>query len=250
MASYINAGSSDRPNHGGPKRKVTICNITNEDRTITVITTTETTTIGTSNERITTTDVDTKHMPPLLIVKHNRATTEDDVTGWKKTRTVILPGGHQQETTDEYPNGEKETKVTKPRPKAEMTMTMAMTANGPAEVPPSWSSYSWDSILKISHHTDVVPHKTAISFLQTSGNCTLTVSSSIMYQTLYLSVEYLAYRLLPPEVRVGANPKENNPPHSQHAEDRLTAPDQGRLRAAGIPTLLAAPHPDVPGVYP
>ena len=211
MASYIDAGSSDRPNHGGPKRKVTIRNITNEDRTITVITTTETTTIGASNERITTTDVDTKHMPSLPIVKRDRITTEDGVTGWKKTTTVVLPGG-QREITVEYPNGEKETKVTEPRPKADTTTTTVTMANGTAEVPPSWSSYSWDSILKrLSHHADVVPHKTAISFLQTSGNCTPTVSSSITYQTLYLAVEYLAYRLLPPEVGDGANPKKTTP---------------------------------------
>jgi len=215
MASYIDAGSSDRPNRGGPKRKVTIRNITNEDRTITVITTTETTTIGASNERVTTTEVDTKHMPSLPIVKRDRVTTEDGVTGWKKTTTVVVPGG-QREITVEYPNGGKETKVVEPRGEMAETKTATTTtttANGPAEVPPSWSSYSWDSILKrLSHHADVMPHKTAISFLQTSANGAPTVSSSITYQKLHHAVEYLACRLLPPEVGDGANPMKKTTP--------------------------------------
>jgi acyl-CoA synthetase (AMP-forming)/AMP-acid ligase II len=219
MASYyIDAGSSDRPNRGGPKRKVTIRNITNEDRTITVITTTETTTLGASNERVTTTEVDTKHMPSLPIVKRDRVTTDDGVTGWKKATTVVVPGG-RREITVESPNGEKETKVIESRgekilPRAETTTTTTTaTANGPAEVPPSWSSYSWDSILKrLSHHADVMPHKTAISFLQTSANGAPTVSSSITYQKLHHAVEYLACRLLPPEVGDGANPMKKTTP--------------------------------------
>ena len=44
--------------------------------------------------------------------------------------------------------------------------------------------------------------------------------------------------------------EENDPPRSQHAEDRSTAFGQGRSRAAGVPALLAALHSDVPGVYP
>lgn len=56
---------------------------------------------------------------------------------------------------------------------------------------------SFDSILtRLSHHADVTPAKTAISFLQTNGNSTPTISSSITYQTLNSAVEYLASRLL------------------------------------------------------
>lgn len=56
---------------------------------------------------------------------------------------------------------------------------------------------SFDSILtRLSHHADVSPAKTAISFLQTNGNSTPTISSSITYQTLNSAVEYLASRLL------------------------------------------------------
>jgi acyl-CoA synthetase (AMP-forming)/AMP-acid ligase II len=56
---------------------------------------------------------------------------------------------------------------------------------------------SFDSILtRLSHHADVTPDKTAISFLQTNGNSTPTISSSITYQTLNSAVEYLASRLL------------------------------------------------------
>ena len=66
---------------------------------------------------------------------------------------------------------------------------------------PSWPSYPWDSTLKkLSHHADVMPHKTALAFLQTSGNNTPTISSSMTYQKLNFAVEYLASRLLPPEV--------------------------------------------------
>ena len=56
---------------------------------------------------------------------------------------------------------------------------------------------SFDSILtRLSHHADVTPAKTAISFLQTNGNSTPTISSSFTYQTLNSAVEYLASRLL------------------------------------------------------
>jgi acyl-CoA synthetase (AMP-forming)/AMP-acid ligase II len=93
--------------------------------------------------------------------------------------------------------------IHRPIGKMETTETIAtMTAtNGPAgDIYPSWPSLSWDSILtRLSHHADVTPHKTAISFLQTSGNGTPTVSSSIEYQTLNHAVEYLASRLLPPD---------------------------------------------------
>ncbi len=66
---------------------------------------------------------------------------------------------------------------------------------------PSWSSNPWVSVLtKLRHHADTTPHKTAVSFLMTSGNKSPTVSSVMTYQNLNNAVEYLAIRLLPPRL--------------------------------------------------
>ncbi len=66
---------------------------------------------------------------------------------------------------------------------------------------PSWSSNPWVSVLtKLRHHADATPHKTAISFLQTSGDRSPSVYSAMTYQNLNNAVEYLAFRLLPPRL--------------------------------------------------
>ena len=197
-------GSFNRPNRT-PKRKITKRNIVNSDGTITVITTTATTTFGPDGgEGVTETEVDTRHMPSIPVVKRTKMTTDDGVTGYKITTTVVLPGG-DRDVTVEYPNGTKESRVDKAKARGEVlpteTNTNTTATNDPAaDLLPSWPSLSWDSILKrLNHHAEATPHKTAISFLQASGSATPTVSSSIEYRTLHSAVEYLASRLLPPD---------------------------------------------------
>jgi len=110
---------------------------------------------------------------------------------------VVHPGG-QRKITIEHPNGEMELKIEE-GPKSTDQAVESIPKEHKKDMP-SWPSYPWDSTLKkLSHHADVMPHKTALAFLQTSGNNTPTISSSMTYQKLNFAVEYLASRLLPPE---------------------------------------------------
>lgn len=69
-------------------------------------------------------------------------------------------------------------------------------------------------LTKLRNHAYDTPQKTAISYLQTSGNKTPTVSLSMTYEQLNSAVEYLAYRLLPPRLeknRLVPIPKDQPP---------------------------------------
>mmetsp|Transcript_13054 Transcript_13054/g.27736 ORF Transcript_13054/g.27736 Transcript_13054/m.27736 type:complete len:925 (-) Transcript_13054:125-2899(-) len=194
MVSYSNPGGRI-----GPKTKTSKRTITNPDGTRTIVTTTEVTTTNAFKEE-TTTKIDTKHLPSLPRVRRERVELDDGTSGWKKTSTVVHPGG-QREITIEWPNGEKEVKIEEgPTSGKDVKVSVETIPKEHEKVMPSWPSFPWDSALKrLKHHSDVYPHKTATAFLQTSGTNTPTISSSITYQKLNLAVEYLAHRLLPPE---------------------------------------------------
>ena len=193
MVTYNNPGGRI-----GPKTKTHKRTVTNPDGTRTIITTTETTTTNAFKEE-TTKKIDTKHLPSLPRIRREKVTLDDGTTGWKKTSTVVHPGG-QREITIEHANGEKEVKIEdgpKIKPGEPPIETISKDHK---EVLPSWPSFPWDSTLKkLAHHAETMPHKTALAFLQTSGNNTPTIASSLTYQKLNFAVEYLASRLLPPE---------------------------------------------------
>lgn len=193
MVTYNNPGGRI-----GPKTKTHKRTVTNPDGTRTIITTTETTTTNAFKEE-TTKKIDTKHLPSLPRIRREKVTLDDGTTGWKKTSTVVHPGG-QREITIEHANGEKEVKIEdgpKVKPGEPPIETISKDHK---EVLPSWPSFPWDSTLKkLAHHAETMPHKTALAFLQTSGNNTPTIASSLTYQKLNFAVEYLASRLLPPE---------------------------------------------------
>ncbi|KAL7532494.1 hypothetical protein ACHAXR_007665 [Thalassiosira sp. AJA248-18] len=191
MVTYNNPGGRI-----GPKTKTSKRTVTNPDGTRTIITTTEITTTNAFKEE-TTKKIDTKHLPSLPRIRREKVTLDDGTTGWKKTSTVVHPGG-QREITITHPDGTSEVKIEE-GPKS----TDVVVESIPKEhnkVLPSWPSFPWDSTMKkLGHHAEVMPHKTAIAFLQTNGNNTPTISSSMTYQKLNYAVEYLAARLLPPE---------------------------------------------------
>mmetsp|Transcript_24034 Transcript_24034/g.43121 ORF Transcript_24034/g.43121 Transcript_24034/m.43121 type:complete len:925 (-) Transcript_24034:309-3083(-) len=191
MATYNNPGGRI-----GPKTKSSKRSITNPDGTRTIITTTEVTTTNAFKEE-TTKKIDTKHLPSLPRIRREKVTLDDGTSGWRKISTVVHPGG-QRKITIEHPNGEMELKIEE-GPKSTDQAVESIPKEHKKDMP-SWPSYPWDSTLKkLSHHADVMPHKTALAFLQTSGNNTPTISSSMTYQKLNFAVEYLASRLLPPE---------------------------------------------------
>ena len=189
----------------GPKTKTSKRTITNPDGTRTIITTTEVTTTNAFKQE-TSKKIDTQHLPSLPRVRRERVTMEDGTAGWRKTSTVVHPGG-QREITTEHPNGEKEVKIEEgPKIKEEEVPVESIPKELEKKLP-SWPSYPWDSTMKkLKKHAEVMPHKVAIAFLQTSGNNTPTISSSMTYQQLNLAVEYLASRLLPPEDEDDPNP--------------------------------------------
>ncbi|KAL3794320.1 hypothetical protein ACHAW5_009880 [Stephanodiscus triporus] len=212
---------------GGPgawKKKTKIRNITNADGTRTVITTVFTTKIDEETmEKVTTEEVDTKHLPSLPRVRREMM-TKDNVTGFKTTSTVVLPSG-QREITITYPNGEKEVQLKdgvshaqKKSDHSKVSESSPVEAKVKDVVPaaeevviPTWSSYSWDSLLKrLSRHAEFLPDKTAISFLQSGDYGKMVVSSHITYQELSSAVEYLASRLLPPDAGDGTAPKKKD----------------------------------------
>ena len=195
MVTYNNPGG-----RVGPKTKTSKRTITNPDGTRTIITTTEITTTNAFKEE-TTKKVDTKHLPSLPRIRREQVTMDDGTKGWKKTSTVVHPGG-QREITIEHPNGEKEVKIEDgPKDAPSNNVPVESIPKEHKEVLPSWPSYPWDSTLKkLSKHAESMPHKTALAFLQTNGNNTPTISSSLTYEKLHFVVEYLASRLLPPEV--------------------------------------------------
>ena len=112
----------------------------------------------------------------------------------------------------------------------------------------------WDSLIKRFHRNGQdLPNKTAVSFLQSAGDKTPTVSSSWTYHRLNSAVEYFAARLLPPE---GANASEPPliqqtlekgdrvlivyPPCSPHFLITFLA----CLRAGLVAVPVYPPHPD------
>lgn len=132
---------------------------------------------------------------------------DDGTTGWKKTSTVVYPGG-QKEITIEWPDGEKEVKIEEPKEDAEdvTKKTPEVVIDEPQSEKKeekevlSWPNFPWDSLLKrLQHNGQELPNKTAVSFLQCSGDKIPTISSSWNYHQLNSAVEYLAARLLPPE---------------------------------------------------
>ena len=173
-----------------PKTSVSKRTITNADGTRTEITTT-TTTVGDE----TTKTVDTKHFPSHPKVRREGVTLDDGTTGWKKTSTVVYPGG-KREITVEWPNGEKEVKIEEP---AENTTEESNNNDEPVEKEEK-EPLPWDSLTKrLQQNSQSLSNKTAVSFLQSTGDKTPTVSSSWNYHQLNSAVEYLAARLLPPE---------------------------------------------------
>ena len=91
--------------------------------------------------------------------------------------------------------------------------------------------------MQLGKHAEIMPHKTAIAFLQTNGNNTPTVSSSMTYQKLSFAIEYLASRLLPPEEDEYAQP---NPSHIKNKPLISFPQDQAPL-AKGDRVLLVYP---------
>lgn len=183
-----------------PKTKTSTGNITNSDGTRTIITTTEVTTINAvTKEEVTIKEVDKKHLPSIPNVRRDNVTLPDGTTGWKKSSTIVHPGG-QREITIENPDGKKEI-IHKGLPETCEGENSTEEYSRACAAAPTWSSSPWVSVLtKLRHHADAMTQKTAISFLQTNGNKTPTVSSSMTYQNLFHSVEYLAYRFLPPRL--------------------------------------------------
>jgi len=171
-----------------PKTSVAKRNITNADGTRTEITTT-TITVGEE----TTKKVDTKHFPSHPKVRREGVTLDDGTTGWKKTSTVVYPGG-KREITVEWPNGEKEVKIEEPAESSPQTNKNDEPEKEKKEPIP------WDSLTKrLQQNGQGLSKKTAVSFLQSTGDKIPTISSSWNYHGLNSAVEYLAARLLPPE---------------------------------------------------
>lgn len=189
-----------------PKTSVAKRTITNADGTRTEITTTTITTYTAFKEE-TTKKVDTKHFPSHPRVRRERVTLDDGTTGWKKTSTVVYPGG-QREITIEWPDGEKEVRIEEPEDEDKETNGKS-SPNVVIDEPSSkeeeknllsWPKFPWDSLMKrLQNNGQEQPNKTAVSFLQSTGEKIPTISSSWNYHQLNLAVEYLAARLLPPE---------------------------------------------------
>eukprot|EP00574_Skeletonema_japonicum_P004634 CAMPEP_0201723518 /NCGR_PEP_ID=MMETSP0593-20130828/7557_1 /ASSEMBLY_ACC=CAM_ASM_000672 /TAXON_ID=267983 /ORGANISM="Skeletonema japonicum, Strain CCMP2506" /LENGTH=923 /DNA_ID=CAMNT_0048214643 /DNA_START=35 /DNA_END=2807 /DNA_ORIENTATION=- len=177
-----------------PKTFVAKRNITNADGTRTEITTTTITTYTALKEE-TTQKVDTKHFPSHPKVRRDGVTLDDGTTGWKKNNTVVHPGG-KREITIEWPNGEKEVKIEEPAENAP-----EKTDNNDELKKEGNESSSWDSLTKrLQQNSQELPNKTAVSFLQSTGDKIPTISTSWNYHQLNSAVEYLAARLLsPPE---------------------------------------------------
>ena len=259
MVTYNNPGGRI-----GPKTKTSKRTVTNPDGTRTIITTTETTTTDAFKEN-TTKKIDTQDLPSLPRIRRERVTLDDGTTGWKKTSTVVHPGG-QREITIEHPNGEKETKIEDaPAPGSKEVVPVESIPKEHKEVLPSWPSFPWDSTLKkLTANSDVMPHKTAIAFLQMNGNNTPTVASSLTYQKLFFAVEYLASRLLPPGASESAPPAKggvaplinfpkNQPPLTKGDRVLLVYPPCSPhfiltflacLRAGLVAVPVYPPHPD------
>ena len=145
-----------------PKTSVSKRNITNADGTRTEITTT-TTTVGEE----TTKTVDTKHFPSHPKVRREGVTLDDGTTGWKKTSTVVYPGG-KREITVEWPNGEKEVKIEEP---AENTAEETNNNDEPVEKKEK-EPLAWDSLTKcLQENSQSLSNKIAVSFLQSTGDC-------------------------------------------------------------------------------
>ena len=176
-----------------PKKSVAKRNITNADGTRTEITTTTITTYTALKEE-TTKKVDTKHFPSHPKVRREGVTLDDGTTGWKKTSTVVYPGG-KKEITIEWPDGEKEVKIVEPVDNA------TEETNSNEEPKKEEKDYlSWDSLTKrLQQNGQELSNKTAVSFLQSNGDKIPSISSSWNYHQLNSAVEYLAARLIPPE---------------------------------------------------
>ncbi|KAL9188579.1 hypothetical protein ACHAXT_006957 [Thalassiosira profunda] len=242
----------------GPKTKTSKRTVTNPDGTRTVITTTEITTTDAFKEN-TTKKVDTKHLPSLPRVRRERVTLDDGTTGWKKTSTVVHPSG-QREITVDWPDGTQEKKIEE-GPKVAGEVPVESIPKETEKSLPSWPSFPWDSTMKrLGKHAEYTPHKTAIAFLQTNGNATPTVASSMTYQKLNYAVEYLASRLLPPESDGEPDPKKllvpqpkDQPPLARGDRVLLVYPPCSPhfilgflacLRAGLVAVPVYPPHPD------
>ena len=75
-------------------------------------------------------------------VRREGVTLDDGTTGWKKTSTVVYPGG-KREITVEWPNGEKEVKIEEP---AENTTEETNNNDEPEK-----DNLPWDSLTKRLH---------------------------------------------------------------------------------------------------
>ena len=207
-----------------PKTSVAKRNITNADGTRTEITTTTITTYTAFKEE-TTKKVDTKHFPSHPRVRRERVTLDDGTTGWKKTSTVVYPGG-QREITIEWPDGEKEVKIEEPDENSARetnNKTPEVVIDEPKKEEKkeeflSWPKFPWDSLTKrMQHNGQELPNKTAVSFLQCTADKIPTISSSWNFHQLNSAVEYLAARLLPPLEQVeGSNKTPLIPIPSDH----------------------------------
>ncbi|KAL7545201.1 hypothetical protein ACHAWF_008552 [Thalassiosira exigua] len=267
VTSYVNPGGP------GPKTRTTTRSVTNPDGTRTITTTTEVTATTAFKEE-TTKKVDVKHLPSLPRVRRDQVKLDDGTTGYRKTTTVVHPGG-QREIAVEHPDGTKESKVVEGKDKSETKKkeggdaTVVEAFRTPEVVRPGWGAHPWDSALRrLEVHAGSTPHKTAIAFLKasSSSDCAPAISSSTTYGKFHAAVEYLAGRLLPPADvpgggQEGLDPKKALVPPRKDGRSPLKKGDRvllvyppcaphfivgflACLRAGLVAVPVYPPHPD------